>query len=106
MLYLGALVLFIGCTIVVSNRLKEEEDTSRSTYFDWTFIIMIYLVAITGIVTELARLADVAVLAYSIYFVHLVLVFYLIAYFPFSKFAHLVYRSVAMIYSRYSGREE
>ncbi|MFH1624792.1 MAG: quinone-interacting membrane-bound oxidoreductase complex subunit QmoC [Pseudomonadota bacterium] len=103
---LGAIVLFIGCTIVISNRLKEEEDKSRSTYFDWTFIIMIYLITITGILTELARLGDVAILAYTIYFVHLVLVFYLIAYFPFSKFAHLVYRTVAMIYSRYSGREK
>lgn len=102
---LGAASLFIGCTIVISNRLKEAEDKSRSAYFDWVFIIMVYLVAISGILTEVTRLSDIAVLAYWLYFIHLVLVFYLLAYLPFSKFAHLIYRTVAMIYASYSQRE-
>lgn len=102
----GAIALFVGCTMVISNRLKEEEDKSRTTYFDWVFIIMVYLVAISGILTEIIRLAHVPVLAYSIYFIHLVLVFYLLAYLPFSKFAHMIYRTVALIYSSYSQREK
>jgi len=103
---LGAIALFIGCTLVISNRLKAEEDKSRSTYLDWVFIIIVYLVAISGILTEVTRLFDVAVLAYPFYFVHLVLVFYLIAYLPFSKFAHFIYRTVALVYASYSGREK
>ena len=102
---LGAVALIAGCTIVISNRLKEEEDKSTSTYFDWVFIIMVYAVAISGLLTELTRLADAAVIAYSLYFIHLVLVFYLIAYLPFSKFAHMIYRTVALVYSSYSQRE-
>ncbi|MFA4915328.1 MAG: quinone-interacting membrane-bound oxidoreductase complex subunit QmoC [Syntrophales bacterium] len=102
---LGAISLFIGCTLVISNRLKEVDGKSKSTYFDWVFIIMIYMVAISGILTEVTRLADIAVLAYWLYFIHLVLVFYLLAYLPFSKFAHIIYRSVAMVYSSYSQRE-
>ncbi|MDY7033314.1 MAG: quinone-interacting membrane-bound oxidoreductase complex subunit QmoC [Thermodesulfobacteriota bacterium] len=103
---LGAVALIAGCTIVISNRLKEEEDKSTSSYFDWVFIIMVYAVAISGLLTELTRLADVAVIAYSLYFIHLVLVFYLIAYLPFSKFAHMIYRTVALVYSSYSQREK
>ncbi|MDI6775780.1 MAG: quinone-interacting membrane-bound oxidoreductase complex subunit QmoC [Syntrophales bacterium] len=102
---LGAASLFIGCTIVISNRLKETEDKSRSAYFDWVFIIMVYLVTISGILTEVTRLERFAVLAYWLYFIHLVLVFYLLAYLPFSKFAHLIYRTVAMVYASYSQRE-
>ena len=101
----GAIALFVGCTMVISNRLKEEEDKSRSTYFDWIFIIIVYLVTISGILTEITRLANVPVLAYSTYFIHLVLVFYLLAYLPFSKFAHMIYRTVALIYASYSRRE-
>ncbi len=101
----GAIALFVGCTIVISNRLKEEEKKSKSTYFDWVFIMVVYFIAISGILTELTRLAHLAGLAYSLYFVHLVLVFYLLAYLPFSKFAHMIYRTVALVYSSYSGRE-
>ena len=38
-------------------------------------------------------------------FVHLASVFYIIAYLPYSKLAHLVYRTVAMGYAAYIGRE-
>jgi quinone-modifying oxidoreductase subunit QmoC len=49
-------------------------------------------------------LADWAFISFAIYFVHLVLVWALFAYLPFSKLAHLVYRTVAMAYNEYAGR--
>ena len=102
---LSGIALFIGCTLVVANRLRGGSDSDNSTYYDWLFLAVLYLTTITGILSELTRLADVASLAYPLYAVHLVFIFLLIAYTPYSKFAHLFYRFVAIVHSKHSGRE-
>ena len=40
-----------------------------------------------------------------VYFLHLIFIWALFAYTPFSKLAHIVYRTVAMGYQEYSGRK-
>ena len=67
-----------------------------STYFDWFFLLTLVGVALTGILSEIMRLAQFALLMYSVYFVHLLLIFALFLYAPYSKFAHLAYRTVAV----------
>jgi hypothetical protein len=44
-------------------------------------------------------------IAYPVYFIHLVFVFSLFVYLPFSKLAHMFYRGAAMCFIKYSGRE-
>ncbi len=100
---LGAIALFLGCSMVIYNRLTNP-DAKGGSYFDWFFLLTLYAVAITGIITELARLAG-STAAYYLYVVHLIAVFMLIAYAPYSKFAHLIYRGVAMAYAKATGKE-
>lgn len=100
---LGGIALFLGCTLAIYNRLTNK-DVKGGSYFDWFFLLILYAVAITGILTELARLAG-SIAAYWLYLVHLVVIFMLIIYAPYSKFAHLVYRGVAMAYAKSTGRE-
>lgn len=100
----SAFFLITGITLIVVNRIRNAGKTGIGSYFDWLFIAVIYLIAITGIFSELLRLADIAALAYPIYFFHLVFVFFLFAYAPFSKMAHMVYRATAMVFASLAGR--
>lgn len=102
----GAVLLIFGCTVAVYNRLNKENKTGESFYYDWLFLLVLYGVGLSGLVTEVTRLYLMPDAAYWTYFVHLVLVFFLIAYFPYSKFAHLIYRFVAIIFARYAGLPE
>jgi quinone-modifying oxidoreductase subunit QmoC len=87
---LCALVALAGMTLLEFRRYRKT-----GTYFDWFLISTLGGVVLTGILSELLRLAHAAVM-YPMYFVHLVLVFSLLLYAPYSKFAHLAYRTVAM----------
>jgi quinone-modifying oxidoreductase subunit QmoC len=53
----------------------------------------------------LSRYTGVPVLAYLIYFAHMVCVFFLLWYMPYSKFAHMIYRTMALVYARKTGRD-
>jgi quinone-modifying oxidoreductase subunit QmoC len=91
-----AAVILAGVVLLLAERLMDPAKRAASTYFDWFFLAVLAAVVITGIVSELLRLAQAAVAMYVVYFVHLVLIFALFLYAPYSKFAHLAYRTVAM----------
>jgi len=101
----GGLVFLVGLVIVIVERLRPGKLAPRSGYADWLFIVVIGMTVITGVVCQIARLANAPISAYTWYFIHLLFVFFLLVYLPYSKFAHLLYRTVAMTYCYYSGRE-
>src|SRR6056297_1690688 len=100
---ISGIALVIGAILLMRQRAAKTDQVS--TYQDWYLLWMVLGVGATGMLAELTRLADAAFLTYLIYFIHLMFVFNLIAFLPYSKLAHLVYRTVAMGYSEYSGRD-
>jgi quinone-modifying oxidoreductase subunit QmoC len=101
----SALSLLVGISLVIRYRLKNQGQAGKGGYYDWLFIYIVFAIMATGILSEVIRLANIAVLAYIIYFAHLVVVFFLFAYAPFSKMAHMVYRATAMVFAKHSERE-
>ena len=98
----AGVALIIGSALMIKNRLAKKDQTS--TYKDWYLLGLVFGLGVTGVLTEATRLAGMAGVTYVMYFIHLVFVFNLFAFLPFSKLAHLVYRTVAMVYNEYSGR--
>jgi len=100
----GALALIIGLAMCIGIRLNASDKGGRGSYFDWLFIIVLMVVGLTGVLTEAGREAGAATVAYGVYLVHLVFVFFLLAYMPFSKFAHLMYRTAALVRAKQTDR--
>ncbi len=100
---LGGIALVIGVGLMIAHRMNRKDQVH--TYKDWSLLWLVMGVAVTGLLTELLRLGGAFNLMAIIYFLHLILVWSLFAYLPFSKLAHLVYRTVAMTYQEYSGRK-
>ena len=98
----SAIALLVGIFILRSNRKQmEAEGNASPTFYDWFLIWEIMAVAITGFGAELTRLMGLGMLAYVLYFLHLIAVMMLFLYMPYTKFAHMAYRTVAMAFERY-----
>ena len=100
----SGIALILGGLLMIKNRLDKKEE-QQTTYKDWFLIGLVLGLGVTGMLAQLTRLADAAFLTYLIYYIHLMFVFVLFMFLPFSKLAHLVYRTVAMAYNEYAGRK-
>lgn len=101
----SGLFLVIGLVLFLMKRFKTEEHDGKTSYNDWLFLWVIFGVAVTGMLLVFFRLADMAVISYINYFVHLTLVFFLLWFMPYSKFAHMVYRFLGLTYLKMHGRD-
>ncbi|MFC1731974.1 quinone-interacting membrane-bound oxidoreductase complex subunit QmoC [candidate division KSB1 bacterium] len=89
-----------GCGIQISRRINKTDDVGADGYPDRLFLYMLLLVALTGLLTLFIRFIGIPELGYAVYFIHLVFVFFLLWFMPYSKFAHMVYRLLAMAFAK------
>jgi len=101
---LGAIMLIAGSVWLIMNR-KKKEETQKSSNFDWNLLWMILLLGITGFLAQLSRLAGAYAPAQVLYVLHLIFIAQLFIFAPYSKLAHLFYRTTAMVFAKHSGRE-
>jgi len=105
---ISAILLLLGAAILMANRLGAAPRSGASTAFDTFFTWIVAAVILTGVAIEGARLLIPSGLmapglAVALYIVHLSVVMTLFLTFPYSKFAHLLYRTLAMVHERMSG---
>jgi len=98
---LGGLLLFVGVMVFAYNRLRTRDGSwGRAVYSDWLLLGMLFLIVVTGAFMEVARYAGSGTAAYSLYLVHLVIVFAAFVYAPYGKFAHTFYRAAALTFAK------
>ncbi|NCB00356.1 MAG: heterodisulfide reductase [Clostridia bacterium] len=98
----SAVAMIVGLGILWMNRTKmEASGKAVNTFYDWFIIWIMMGVGVTGLAAELLRLVGIPSLGYVVYYLHLISVAMLFLYMPYTKFAHLVYRTFAMAFERY-----
>ncbi len=100
---IAGVALVIGSGLMIKSRLDNKDQVS--TYKDWYILGIVFALGVTGMLTQMARLAHLEWTTYILYYLHLIAIFNLFAFLPFSKMAHLVYRTTAMAYAEYSNRK-
>jgi hypothetical protein len=83
---------------ILLDRIGKKSEMHRFSHLsDWLFPILLFLTAATGILVHVVRLMDLAMATYILYMVHLAIaVPMLVVEVPFGKWAHLLYRPLAI----------
>jgi quinone-modifying oxidoreductase subunit QmoC len=96
----SAVLLVIGGLQLVIKRYGSGRALVSSNAFDNFFLVLVATVIVTGVATEAVRLASMPTAAFVIYTLHLGVVMTLFLTFPYSKFAHMLYRALALVHQR------
>lgn len=96
----GVLLLY-GTTYAIIRRLRKDGTAySQSTTSDWVFLALMWLSGVTGFLLEIAvYLPQAYSWSYWMLLAHLIVVGELLILIPFTKFAHAMYRSIALLLS-------
>jgi quinone-modifying oxidoreductase subunit QmoC len=99
---ISAVALVLGGLLLWINRRKTDDKlVGVTTAFDRFFLWVVLTVIATGVFTELFRFIAVPpILACAVYVIHLAIVLTLFLTLPYSKFAHILYRTLAMAHER------
>jgi ferredoxin len=95
--YYGTATLLGVTLLAMRSRLKKQAQYHRFSHVsDWTFLVLLFLTALSGIALHAARLLDLPWPTYVLYVVHLMIaVPMLIVEVPFGKWNHLLFRPLA-----------
>jgi len=100
----AGLAIITGCLVMCHDRLKQTREVVFSTYFDWSLILLVLFVVLTGFGSEITHFARMEPHRHIVYFLHLVFAFALLMYLPYSKLAHVAYRVAALVLTEHIGR--
>jgi len=96
---ISGLFLLYGTNLAIIKRLRKEGVSyEKSTFSDWIFLILMDLAGITGFLLEIAVYLPPQTWSYWMLLAHLIVVGELLILAPFTKFAHAVYRSIALYF--------
>ncbi|MBT6321852.1 MAG: 4Fe-4S ferredoxin, partial [Anaerolineae bacterium] len=106
--YYATIVLLWGAGYALWGRTKKGIQAHRFSHAsDWIFPVLLFAVALTGILLHIFRYMGLPLPTYYIYIIHMAFTApMLILEVPFGKWAHLYYRPLAIYFKAVKVREE
>jgi quinone-modifying oxidoreductase subunit QmoC len=91
------ILLYVSGDAIIGRLRKKDEIHKHSHDSDWMFLILLFLTALTGILMHILRIMDWPLSTYYMYVIHLAIAVPLLVFeVPFMKWAHLMYRPLAL----------
>jgi ferredoxin len=96
----AGLSLMYGVTLFLVGRWRRWSTTqSSSTGSDWTLLALLWITGLTGFAIEVALYAgQPPAWGYWVFLLHVAVAMELMLMLPFTKFAHVMYRPVALFF--------
>ena len=97
---LAGLAMVAGVSTMILSRLRHANQASAVSHqSDWVFLTLLWVVGVSGLATELALyLPGAPSWGYWMFVAHVSLAMELLVLLPFMKFAHVIYRPVALFF--------
>jgi len=97
---IAGIAMVYGVSILILNRLrKSNRAVKESKPSDWMFLVMLWVVGATGFLLELSLyLPHAPSWGYWVFLFHVSVAMELMLLLPFIKFAHAIYRPVALFF--------
>ena len=101
---LAGLAVTVGIAWMLAERRERPDRAGSTTYSDLALLAFLLLIALTGFATEMLHILRMEPLRYAAYSVHLIAIGVLLSMLPYSKLAHVVYRTLALAHAERTGR--
>jgi nitrate reductase gamma subunit len=105
---IAGLSLIYGVSMFMLNRAtRYNRAATKSQASDWLLLLLLLITGLTGFVIEAALyLPDAPTWGYWVFLFHVAVAMELMLLLPFTKFAHAIYRPVALFFYALAGSRE
>jgi len=99
--YYVTIGLIMGTVYFMIGRFKKRKEMFKfSHHSDWIFLILLFLLAFTGILIHIFRISGMPTATYVSYMLHLAVeVPMVVTFVAFSKWSHLAYRPLGLFFA-------
>jgi len=104
---IAGVMLIYGVTMFMINRAtRYNRASTKSQASDWLLLVLLLITGITGFLIEVALYTPSApAWGYWVFLFHVAVAMELMLLLPFTKFAHAIYRPVALFFYALAGEK-